>query len=118
MKQTRSLSEFSCMSEYTRLNPITSMMFVYQDKTRKRNKCSTIKLQEAEKPFTYRMNWIVIKIPFPILGIFSFLFHVQLKTLEAKVEASVIPLLIGKIRHGIGKKGGYFWLGMGPKFGP
>ena len=25
--------------------------------------------------------------------------------------------LIGKIRHGIGKKGGYFGLGMGPKFG-
>ena len=25
--------------------------------------------------------------------------------------------LIGKIRHGIGKKGGYFQLGMGPKFG-
>ena len=24
----------------------------------------------------------------------------------------------GKIRHGIGKKGGYFLLGMGPKFGP
>ena len=26
--------------------------------------------------------------------------------------------LIGKIRHGIGKKGGYFQLGMEPKFGP
>ena len=26
--------------------------------------------------------------------------------------------LIGKIRHGIGIKGGYFQLGMGPKFGP
>ena len=24
----------------------------------------------------------------------------------------------GKIRHGIGKEGGYFQLGMGPKFGP
>ena len=76
MKQTGSLSEFSCMSEYTLLNPITSMVIVYQDKTRKRNQCSTIKLQAAEKPFTYRINWIIIKIPFPILGIFSFLFHV------------------------------------------
>ena len=26
--------------------------------------------------------------------------------------------LIGKNRHGIEKKGGYFQLGMGPKFGP
>ena len=26
--------------------------------------------------------------------------------------------LIGKNRHGIGKKGGYFRLGIGPKFGP
>ena len=26
--------------------------------------------------------------------------------------------LIGKNRHGIGKKGSYFRLGMGPKFGP
>ena len=26
--------------------------------------------------------------------------------------------LIGKIRHGIGKKGDYLLLGMGPKFGP
>ena len=26
--------------------------------------------------------------------------------------------LIGKNRHGIGEKGGYFGLGFGPKFGP
>ena len=29
-----------------------------------------------------------------------------------------ITFLIGKSKHAIGKKGGYFPLGMGPKFGP
>ena len=31
---------------------------------------------------------------------------------------SFLLFLIGKNRHGIGEKGGYFRLGMGPKFGP
>ena len=40
------------------------------------------------------------------------------KNKEKKKFFFFLLFLIGKIRHGIGKKGGYFRLGMGPKFGP
>ena len=40
------------------------------------------------------------------------------KNLRKMFNVTDYAALIGKIRHGIGKKGGYFLLGMGPKFGP
>ena len=36
----------------------------------------------------------------------------------SKKSKIIFFYLIGRIRHGIAKKGGYFQLGMGPKFGP
>ena len=46
--------------------------------------------------------------------------YVSSNGLYKKIKKSnfFLLFLIGKIRHGIGKKGGYFRLGMGPKLGP
>ena len=40
------------------------------------------------------------------------------KKVKKKIFFFFQLFLIGKIRRGIGKKGDYFLLGMGPKFGP
>ena len=49
---------------------------------------------------------------------FSSIVEVSKKSKKKKKDFFFLLFLIGKIRRGIGEKGGYFQLGMGPKFAP